>query len=398
MRLFVYVSILLFVPMASVIAEPDSIKVNKFGTNTLVPLLFVGSAKQLQLAKPIYIAALFSANSSSIFQPNNAMAMELHVITDNLSYKTLAGIWQDRIIINFHNEFTNQQGRDISEFIDLLEKGVVNDQAKLVSGDHLRFMYLPGNGTTITLNQTKVGFFSGDVLFPLLLASWVGRVPPSSDFKAEINGEYKKTDEYPKALFAEYDALKPLKKRVNEVAKAVNVKRQQVPVVKRVASRAASKPLTRLVFNAATSPSRILDRPDVVVKPVSSGEGSTSETELSSILSKQKEAFKKRQSELRKAHQFKVEQFIKKYNKYPRNAIKKGITGEVLFTVTSFRNGEFTYFINPGSNSNMLDNAAKKTLKNARERLMKDKIQLSFPAELQGESYTFPLLMSYVIK
>ena len=106
--------------------------------------------------------------------------MELRVLADSLSGRRLKRFWIERIKNN--NEASNvlANAKSVRDFATLMDQD-------LVAGDIVTIDALP-SATVISINGSEVGRTDA-VAFPLVLRTWVGARPPSSEFKDAILGD-----------------------------------------------------------------------------------------------------------------------------------------------------------------------------------------------------------------
>lgn len=147
--------------------------------------LLNGLAVSTELGKERFIAALYSDNLSSdantILNASGERAMELKVTDRRLSARSLNSMWIEGIAINNRAPTLEAQAQNLASLTNMIRK-------RLVTGDTLRFDAAPGNGTTVTLNGVQLGNIPSDDFFPILLRTWIGSVPLSSDFKTALLG------------------------------------------------------------------------------------------------------------------------------------------------------------------------------------------------------------------
>ncbi len=154
-------------------------------------------------------AALFTerpaSNPAEILQIRSRMEMQA---AKNLSLRRLKKYWVQGAAINNSPETYEQQQKNV-----LLFTGSLKD--KLLPGDRLTIDNLPNGETRIFVNGIKLVTISGPGFYPLLLNSWVGAVPPSSEFRDALlaNGEVNEM------LLAEYNRTVPTTTAVERIKK-----------------------------------------------------------------------------------------------------------------------------------------------------------------------------------
>lgn len=143
----------------------------------------MGSYKQLQ--KEFYIGALYltqtSTDPSRIQASNSSKRMSLKVTTNRWSPRRWQLQWQNDIAIN--NAFDNDP-----ELINQLMFFTSFLEDKLITGDEIIIDYNPTTGTSISINGTLIIETPNAKLFNHLLNAWIGKLPPSGEFKSHILG------------------------------------------------------------------------------------------------------------------------------------------------------------------------------------------------------------------
>jgi protein TonB len=172
-----------------------------------------GMASYSELRKEYFIAALyletFSQDSGSIMNYSGMKRMEMRIVIDEWSPRRFAQHWNQTILINNEEDAQKKHSDQILAFIDIPHKA-------LISGDRLTIDLHPTSGTTIYLNGNKVFNTSSIEFFDVLLSTWIGSRPPSSDFKRDILT--LPTDPAGTELLTRYEALEPSDARTKQVA------------------------------------------------------------------------------------------------------------------------------------------------------------------------------------
>lgn len=144
----------------------------------------IGSYKQLR--KEFYIGALYltekSENPESIHANGTSKRMALKVMTKRWSPRRWSLQWQNDIAIN--NSF--QGNPDLTDQL-LLFTGFLDDN--LIKGDEITVDYISTVGTMIKINNVKIIETNTAELFNFLLNVWIGKLPPSGEFKDNILGK-----------------------------------------------------------------------------------------------------------------------------------------------------------------------------------------------------------------
>ena len=143
-----------------------------------------GIANYQELNKEYYIGALLLEDplttESEITAYKDRKQMKLLVTASRWSARLWQQQWQNNIAIN-NNILTDEPRlqQDLAFFTSFLK-------GKLIKGDELVIDYTPGKGTHIRLNNYPVIKTGNDKIFNYLLNTWVGRLPPSREFKHRI--------------------------------------------------------------------------------------------------------------------------------------------------------------------------------------------------------------------
>ncbi|WP_223669176.1 TonB family protein [Kangiella shandongensis] len=151
----------------------------------------------------LYLASTTDDGEEAVSSPG-AKRMELRVLADNLSGRRLKRFWIERIKNN--NEASNvlANAKAVRDFAKLMDQD-------LVSGDIVTIDLLPGVATVIGVNGSEVGRI-GEEAFPLVLRTWVGDRPPSSEFKEAILGET--SDVQRSELLSRFSSVQPSPARI----------------------------------------------------------------------------------------------------------------------------------------------------------------------------------------
>ncbi len=143
-----------------------------------------GIASYQELNKEYYVGALLLEDSLNSVEEITAYKerkqMKLLVTASRWSVRLWQQQWQNNIAINndiISNDPKLQQ--DLAFFTSFLKD-------KLIKGDELVIDYTPGRGTRIKLNNYPVIKTKNDKIFNYLLNTWIGKLPPSREFKSRI--------------------------------------------------------------------------------------------------------------------------------------------------------------------------------------------------------------------
>ncbi|WIO73509.1 TonB family protein [Porticoccaceae bacterium LTM1] len=143
-----------------------------------------GAAAYQDLGKDRFLAALYleapSNNADTILGSSFAKRMEIR-LTSDYSKRRWVNLWMQGMAINNNSNTFNKMANAL---VDLFaqQKGGVR------SGDVVTIDLDPDKGCSYSINGITLASDQPAKLFDLFLNSWVGQVPPSSEFREGILG------------------------------------------------------------------------------------------------------------------------------------------------------------------------------------------------------------------
>ncbi|WP_317932472.1 TonB family protein [Halioxenophilus sp. WMMB6] len=168
-----------------------------------------GLAVFKQFGKERYIAALhlpqLTDQAQEALLQRSGSKMEFAIIAESISQRSLVRSWLESITVNADDAALDLYASDISTLVDMI-KGAV------YAGDHLVFAKTT-EAMVITLNGIELGRLSSPGLFDLMLDTWIGAVPPSSEFREGLLSSGTLAPE----LLARYQQVKPAAKRAVQI-------------------------------------------------------------------------------------------------------------------------------------------------------------------------------------
>lgn len=200
-----------------------------------------GLAVHQELGAEQFIGALYSEALSNdpdtLISNSLPMRMELKIVApDGLATRRFSRMWIEGMAINNSNALLTAQADNMVKF-DGLFKG------RLQQNDHIIFALNPGDGVDISVNNVLLGNIEDDQFFPMLLRTWIGRVPLSSDYRANL----LTVGDVPADLRTRYDAITFTSARVAEInswKKPILEPAQVAAAPTREAPRPATEPAT----------------------------------------------------------------------------------------------------------------------------------------------------------
>ena len=246
-------------------------------------------------------------------------------------------------------------------------------------------MVVSVNGTAM-LSVAKSGFFE------LLVSTWIGDRPPSSDFKAAIlNPTIDST------LGAEFNALEPTKARIAEVKAWIDEEEAEAELIAQQAEAAAAAALiaseAASVAEKQAAEKTIADTTAMrVEKERIAAEKAQQEAEDEAEEQKMDPAmYKLQQDTLLKLYRSSVVKRTLKAVVYPKRAIKRNRQGAVILDVTVARSGKVMSI-------NTAQEAKYSSLNDAAiDAVNKVEKYSAVPAGLDGESIIINVPVKFIL-
>ncbi|MEH6559083.1 MAG: TonB family protein [Oceanicoccus sp.] len=169
--LIAYVFLLLGAPMSfSQSDDFDTIPLN-------------GLATYEQLRKQYYVGALYlkqvNQDADAVLGSLGVKRMDVRIVIDKWSPRRFSQQWNQSILINNDQASLEKFSTQILAFLEM-------PKDNLIAGDRITIDLDPEIGTTVYLNNQKVFTESDNAFFNVLLNTWIGQRPPSTDFKNNI--------------------------------------------------------------------------------------------------------------------------------------------------------------------------------------------------------------------
>ena len=142
-----------------------------------------GIASHSEFGKDQYMAALYledlSADAKQILLSNQRKRMEIKVVADRLFSRKFKRQWIEGVAINAGNFDLKKHAQNLADFSNMLK-------IKLVKDDTLTIERTFRRGVEVAVNGVMLGTIEDVEFFDLILRSWIGPVPLSTDFKADL--------------------------------------------------------------------------------------------------------------------------------------------------------------------------------------------------------------------
>ncbi len=179
--------------------------------------LLNGLSIHSELGKEQFIGALFSStlgdNANTILSAPS-MRMELKIVApEGMTTRRFSRTWIEGMAINN----TQAQLTDQAEYMVKFDSMI---KSRLMQNDHIAFSYTQTKGVNVFVNDVLLGNIPSEKFFAMLLSTWVGKVPLSSDFKEDV----LKSGKVNADVKSRFDKMKFTKERANEIAAWSKVK------------------------------------------------------------------------------------------------------------------------------------------------------------------------------
>lgn len=142
-----------------------------------------GVASFEQLRKEYYIGGIFlpvrAKDPAALITMDGKKRMEIRIVIDKWSPRGFAQVWNQAILINNDQTSLEDLADPIQSFVNL-------PQDDLLAGDRIVIAMDPEQGTTVSLNGSRAFAVKDSSFFDLLLNTWIGLRPPSTEFKNNI--------------------------------------------------------------------------------------------------------------------------------------------------------------------------------------------------------------------
>lgn len=175
--------------------------------------LLNGLADHKQFNKDQFIGALYtdnlSADAASQLNKPGRRRLELRVVAKRLSSRQLNSMWIEGMAINNPPNLLTAQAENMVAFTTFVKRSLRAGDVLAIRGD--------GSKTTVTLNDIELGTINSPDFFNMVLRTWIGNVPLSSDFRDALltNGNIDSE------LLAKFESISPSQGRRDAIAKWV---------------------------------------------------------------------------------------------------------------------------------------------------------------------------------
>ena len=168
----------------------------------------VGTAPYSELGSEQYLGTLYLDSSGQsageVLASSQRKRMELRFL-DDVSRRSWSRNWTQSMAINSPRDQMVDAADELSEVLSAFQSG-------LKYGDQVVIDYDPLYGTSVSVNGVDLVKEKSSTLFNLFLSTWIGPVPPNSQFKSAVLGKTDSGNDYTRFL-----AVTPSDERVAAV-------------------------------------------------------------------------------------------------------------------------------------------------------------------------------------
>lgn len=355
-----------------------------------------GMALHVQLSEEQFIAALYSDTLSSdardLMLKDEDKAMELRILADNLFARRFQRMWIEGIAINAGTAEMEKNAEHLASFSNSLK-------IRMIRGDILRIERLTaGNVTNVHLNNQLIDTIPDARFFDLLLRTWLGPVPLSSNFKDALLAAGNVDAE----LASRFSQITPSSARVAEVSALSQPKPATEPSATRLDSSsgpvvattpptagttaptptdsAPAEPTDESLANNTSQPTQPTPEPEQLVT-----EANLFENEAIFEDEEDNEAYSFTAENLLSEQIYiaKLTKWTGNFVTYPRGALRNQQQGTVRLTVTLARDGRV-------KDVQILEKSEYDTLNKAATRAVKSASPYpAVPDAITGEQFLF---------
>lgn len=149
-----------------------------------VPLQLNGAGVRRKFFIKVYVGALYlpdtATTTAAVLAQDGPRRMAMHILYSEISSQKLVDGWNDGFSANLSATQLRELQPRIDQFNALFD--TVN------AGDVVQLDYLPGTGTTVTINGDVKGSVPGRDFNDALLRIWLGEEPADNGLKKAMLG------------------------------------------------------------------------------------------------------------------------------------------------------------------------------------------------------------------
>lgn len=179
---------------------------------TADPLLN-GVATHTELSQEQFIAGLYTSTLATerndILLKDEDKRMQVRVTADSITPRRFRRMWIEGMAINASSSELEKHSENMAAFSNML-------RVRLAAGD-IFTVDRTASEVSVIINGTTLGAINDPSFFDLLLRTWIGPVPLSSDFRDSL----LKAGETDPGLLARFEATRPTDERIAAIENAI---------------------------------------------------------------------------------------------------------------------------------------------------------------------------------
>lgn len=384
--------------------------------------LLNGVAMYSELGSEKFMAGLYSTalsgSANDILASDSEKRIEVRVVDERLSTRRFKRMWIEGIAINSSTTELETHAENMAKFSNMLK-------VRMKRGDVFS-IEKKSEFINVALNGTSLGELDDPVFFDLLLRTWIGFVPLSSDFRDNL----LKQGSIKPELLSRFEQIQPTPERVAAIEAAIANKLEEDNLqLAEADGEAQDKPKARIALKP--DPVKVAVAAPAVAPSVSGGSQSAKKEVAAKEPEKTPEPVKvaaapkpkslpkpkpvdvalpPRQEELdesifddeeadveltaeglliQQLYYSRLANYTQNFARYPRIAMERGREGSLLIRVTINREGQVksTEFIEE-TESYSLNKEAKRAVKRASPFP-------AMPTEITGEEFSFMFRLTF---
>lgn len=148
------------------------------------PLVLNGAGLRSRFFVNVYVGALYlparNRDAAAILRTDGPVAMHMYILHSEISKEKLVDAWNDRFDANLSAAEHAALAARIERFDGLFRT--------VHKGNVIRLDYLPGTGTTVSIDNEKLGVIEGADFRQAWLRIWLGTQPADKNLQQNLLG------------------------------------------------------------------------------------------------------------------------------------------------------------------------------------------------------------------
>ena len=183
-RTCLYISLLVLPLLARADTEISGVRLDDHYTLGNDSLTLNGAGIRSKFFVNVYIGALYldkaTHDANQALANTGAKSMQMFMLYKEVDADKITRGWIDGIKDNLGKAEQSKIADRLKTFNALFPD--------LHAGDHVNMDFIPGQGTSLSVNQQKLGQIEGDDFFNALLSVWLGSSPADKHLKSGLLG------------------------------------------------------------------------------------------------------------------------------------------------------------------------------------------------------------------